>query len=90
MLELIYKRIKQTPLENALTTYNFIRNDLSEGLNYGMGIDNYNKCMKAIGSALRIKARTTAEKFCKDFYAEYVNLQSGTLNNNKEDEDDLS
>ena len=72
-------------VKDALRTYNFINNDLSEGLNYGVSKENYNKCMEAISSDLRIKESTKAKRFCTDFYEEYKKLQSGTLKEVRKD-----
>lgn len=63
-----------TPKQNALMTYNFIRADYSEGLNYGVSVEAYNKCMEGIDSDKRIQDTVTAEKFLQDFYDAYHSL----------------
>ena len=40
-------------LENALTTFDFIKEDVSKGLNYPVFAFQFNKCMSALGSNLR-------------------------------------
>lgn len=70
-MNLQYTEIKQTPLENAKTTYQFCVADLREGLNYGITREVYNHAMQAIGSSLRVTDSTTNEKFCNDFYNEF-------------------
>ena len=46
------EEIAQTPIEKAFGTYNFIRADLAEGLNYGVDKGLVNQVLDAIGEEL--------------------------------------
>lgn len=46
------EEIIQTPIEKAFGSYDFIRADLEEGLNYGVDKDLVNQLLDAVGEEL--------------------------------------
>ena len=75
-MSISYKEVKLTPHQKAMVDYQFIWNEVQEGLNYKISPEFYNECMEGIDSPLRITEAVDAKKFLVDVY-----------NNRKEEED---
>ncbi len=67
--------VKQTSLQSAINTYEFIVADLHEGLSYEVAKEVYCECMSAIGSPMMMDKDVDALKFCNDFYNEFKRIK---------------
>lgn len=69
------KRPEESPLQKALTTYTDACEALAFGIEYGIEMELYNKCMTALGSSVRVEDAVTSKQFVKEFYDEYLRLR---------------
>lgn len=70
-MEIKYKEVKLTPLQEVATTYEFLCGDLHEGLIYGVSDEIKAKCEKVIGDELGEKVELNAANsrtFVEDLY----------------------
>lgn len=71
--EVEVEEIAQSPLKKAFGTYNFIRADLAEGLNYGVDKDLVNTLLDAVGKELgrelpHVEESPSAQAFTEMMY----------------------